>query len=305
MKVIFMGTPEFSVPILKSLISAHEVLGVVTQPDKQQGRGKKFVPPPVKVAAIENNIPVFQPEKIRNTDFLDDVEADVFVVAAYGQILSEKILNIPKLGCINVHASILPKYRGAAPIQWAIINGEKQTGVTIMHMDKGVDTGDMILKKYTGIAPGETAGSLSTKLSLMGAQAIIEALGQIENGAAAREKQDGNLSSYAKIITKEMALIDFKKPGKEVVNLVNGLIPWPVAYTFHNGAVLKIWGAELIEGYGDGVPGEVLDIVKNKGFVVKAGVAAVLITEVQALSSKRMGAPDYLRGHMIGVGTVL
>ena len=244
MKVLFMGTPDFAVPVLEELIKKHDVVAVVSQPDKPKGRGKKLQPTPVKVVAVENNIPVYQPERIKNEEFVEilkGIEADVYVVVAYGQILSQEILDIPKYGCINVHGSLLPKYRGAAPIQWAIINGEEKTGVTIMYMVKALDSGDMILKKEIDIDPEDTYETLHDKMAPAGAKALIEALDLIENGNVSAEKQDESRTCYASMITREMGLIDWSKSSKEIKNKVRGFNPVPAAYTNYDDEVIKIF----------------------------------------------------------------
>ncbi len=304
-----MGTPDFAVYTLKMLIEKHNVIGVVTQPDKPKGRGKKMTPTPVKEVALEEGIPVFQPEKIRDEKFiskLEELNADIFVVVAYGQFLSEKILNMPKYRCINVHASLLPKYRGAAPIQWAVINGEKVTGVTIQYMEKGIDTGDMIIKKEIPIDDNETYGSLHDKMAPIGAAALIEALELIENGKANPQKQNDDLSSYAKKISKEFGKIDWNKNSDEILNLIRGLNPSPCAYSFLDGEVFKIWNAEKItDGVNeDKISGTVINVFPKKGFAVKTGDTALLITEVQAKGGKKMSCPDYMRGHNIETGTI-
>lgn len=304
-----MGTPDFAVPTLKTLIDKHNVVGVVTQPDKPKGRGKKMMSPPVKEIAVDNNIPVFQPEKIRDEEFISELEkldADVFVVVAYGQILSEKILNMPKYGCINVHASLLPKYRGAAPMQWAVINGEKTTGVTIMYMEKGLDTGDMIIKKEINIDREETYGSLHDKMAPLGAEALIEALDLIEKGNVTPQKQDDALSIYAKKIKKEFGEIDWNKNSNEILNLIRGLNPVPCAYSFLDGEVFKIWNAEefINKTNENQTAGTIICVLPKKGFAVKTGNSALLITEVQAKGGKKMNCSDYMRGHTIEVGTV-
>ena len=305
-----MGTPEFAVPTLKFLIEKHDVVGVVTQPDRPKGRGKKTIAPPVKDIAIENNIPVFQPEKIRDDEFmskLEKFEADVFVIVAYGQLLPEKILNMPKYGCINVHGSLLPKYRGAAPIQRAIIDGEKITGVTIMYMEKGLDAGDMIIKKEIYIDDGETYGSLHDKMAPVGAVALIEALDLIERGEAKPEKQDDRFSCYAKKIEKGFGRIDWNKNSREILNFIRGLNPMPCAYTLLNGEVFKIWNAEEFSKGGKSMEkaGTVIEILPKKGFVVKTGDSALVITEAQAKGGKKMNCSDYLRGHSVEIKTLL
>ncbi len=308
MKILFMGTPDFAVPVLKELINKHTVTAVISQPDKPKGRGKKLQPTPVKALAEENNIPVYQPDRIKNeefVDFLKGIEADIFVVVAYGQILSQEILDIPKYGCINVHGSLLPKYRGAAPIQWSIINGESKTGVTIMYMVKALDSGDMILKKEIEIDDEDTYETLHDKMAPLGANALIEALELIEMGNVNAEKQDDSLTCYASMITKDMGLIDWNKTSREIRNKIRGFNPVPAAYTHYKDDVIKIFKADIIDGYENGDCGEVLAINKKLGFAVKTGDGALMIKEVQAKGGKRMNCADYMRGHEIKVGEIL
>jgi methionyl-tRNA formyltransferase len=307
MKAVFMGTPDFAVPPLKALIEKHEVVAVISQPDKPKGRGKHLMPTPVKAVALEHNIPVYQPEKIKAEDAVELVKsfnADVIVVVAYGQILPESILNAPKYGCINVHGSLLPKYRGAAPIQWAVIDGEPTSGVTIMYMEKGLDCGDMILKREIPIAPEDTYGTLYDKISELGADALMEALTLLENGTASPQKQDDSLSTYAVKIEKEMGLIDWSKKSNEIINHIRGFNPMPGAFTNYGDEVLKLWMAERADGEYSGAVGEIVAVTK-KGFVVKCGDGAVLVTLMQAKGGKRMAAADYMRGHSIETGVIL
>lgn len=307
MKVIFMGTPEFAVPTLDRLVKEHEVLAVVTQPDKPKGRGKKMVFPPVKEKALEYGIEVYQPPKVKTPEFVEVLKSynpDVIVVVAFGQILSEEILNIPKYGCINVHGSILPKYRGAAPIQWSIINGEKYGGVTTMYMAKGLDSGDMILKAEEKITDSDTYGTLYDRLSGIGAELLIATLEQLENGSAVRVQQDEAEATLAPMITREMEHIDWNRPAKDIVNLIKGLNPQPTAHTVYGEEKLKIWFAETADGSYEGQPGEIVD-VRKKDFVVKAADGAVAVKEVQAQGGKRMTADAYMRGHSIEKGMLL
>jgi methionyl-tRNA formyltransferase len=303
-----MGTPDFAVPPLKALIENHEVVAVISQPDKPKGRGKHLVPTPVKEEALKHDIPVYQPEKIKSEDavkLVTSLDADIFVVVAYGQILPNSILEKPKYGCINVHGSLLPKYRGAAPIQWAVIDGEETTGVTIMYMAEGLDCGDMILKKEIPILPEDTYGSVYDELSELGADALIEAMEIIEDGTAEPEKQDDSLSTYAKKIEKEMGHIDWTKPSKDIVNLVRGFNPMPGAYTLYGEDNIKIWMTETIDTAFEGTAGEIVDVNPKKGFTVKTGDGAVLVTQMQAKGGKRMSSADYMRGHSIEKGIVL
>ncbi len=309
MNIVFMGTPEFAVPTLEKLIKHHNVLAVVSQPDKPKGRGKKLVPTPVKEFALNNGISnILQPDSIKDENVisqLEELNADVFIVVAYGQILTERVLNIPKYKCINVHGSLLPKYRGAAPIQWAIIKGEEKTGVTIMYMEKGLDSGDMILKKEMDILKEDTYGSLYNKMSYLGAEALLEALELLENGKINAKKQDDSLSNYAPMISKETGHINWANSSKDIINLIRGLNPIPMAYTNYKDDVFKICMAEEILGYNNGELGEIIDIIEKKGFVVKTKDSAILITEMQAKGGKKMKTSDYLRGHSIEKNTIL
>lgn len=299
MKIIFMGTPDFAVGALESIVKAgHDVCLVVTQEDKPKGRGKEIQFTPVKEAALKHGIEVFQPHKIKSeeaVEILRKYDADVFVVAAYGQILSQEILDMPKYGCINIHASLLPKYRGAAPIQWAIIDGESVTGVTTMMMEKGLDTGDMLEKVEVSIDADETGGSLHDKLMEAGGSLILSTLEKIEKGTVTRETQDDSLSCYAKMLYKKLGEIDFSSSAVKIERLIRGLNPWPSAYTFYNGKTLKIWKAEVIEKEYDGVPGQIVDKTK-KSVIVKTGEGALAITELQLEGKKRMTAEAFLCG---------
>ena len=308
MKIVFMGTSGFAVSSLEKLIEKHEVLAVVTQPDKPKGRGRKMAFSPVKEVALKNGIPVFQPVKIGDEESIAEMEkfrADIFVVAAYGQFLPKSIRDMPKYGCINVHGSLLPKYRGASPIQQAIIDGEEITGVTIIYMDEKLDVGDMLLKKEIKIEPEDTYGSLHDKMSVLGADILLEAIKLIENGEAKPVKQDDALSSYASKIFKEMGNIEWEKTSREIVNFIRGLNPSPGAYTFYKGETIKIWRAEQIDGYDYGKAGEVIDVPGKKGVVVKTGDSAILIKEVQAKGGKKMSCADYIRGHAVEKGSIL
>lgn len=307
MKIVFMGTPEFAVPTLEALIEKHDVAAVVTQPDKPKGRGKKMIFSAVKEKAVENNIKVYQPTKVRNGEFVEilkEYEPDVIVVVAFGQILSEDILNIPKYGCINVHGSILPKYRGAAPIQWSIINGEEFGGVTTMYMDKGLDSGDMILKAEEKIKDDDTYGTLYDRLSYIGADLLIKTLDLIEKGEIVRVPQNDDDATLAPMITRDMEHIDWDNTSENVVNLIKGLNPQPVSYTMYNDEKLKIWFAEVEKTEYSGEIGEIVD-VRKKDFVVKTKKGAVAVKEVQAQGGKKMTADAYMRGHTIEKGIIL
>lgn len=308
MKVIFMGTPDFAVGTLKSLIaSEHEVTAVVTQPDKPKGRGKAMQFPPVKEVAVEAGIPVLQPRRVREPETVEairNIEADVIVVVAFGQIIPKEILTMKKYGCINVHASLLPKYRGAAPIQWAVIDGEKESGVTTMQMDEGLDTGDMLLKAVVPLEKEETGGSLFDKLSSTGAGLLLETLAGLEKGTILPEKQGESPTAYAKMLKKEMGLIDWTKSAEELERLVRGLNPWPSAYSHLNGKTLKIWQAEVEERDSENEPGTVVCVSKD-GFGVQTGKGILKIRELQLEGKKRMDAGAFLRGYQMEEGMKL
>ncbi len=308
MKVIFMGTPDFAVGTLKSLIaSEHEVTAVVTQPDKPKGRGKAMQFPPVKEVAVEAGIPVLQPRRVREPETVEairNIEADVIVVVAFGQIIPKEILTMKKYGCINVHASLLPKYRGAAPIQWAVIDGEKESGVTTMQMDEGLDTGDMLLKAVVPLEKEETGGSLFDKLSSTGAGLLLETLAGLEKGTILPEKQGESPTAYAKMLKKEMGLIDWTKSAEELERLVRGLNPWPSAYSHLNGKTLKIWQAEVEERDSENEPGTVVCVSKD-GFGVQTGKGILKIRELQLEGKKRMDAGAFLRGYRMEEGMKL
>jgi len=297
-----MGTPDFAVPSLERLVKdGHQVLGVFAQPDKPKGRGYKLAPPPVKVAAQALDIPVFQPAKLRDGEalaLLQQLQPQVIVVVAYGKILPKELLELPEKGCINVHGSLLPRYRGAGPIQWSIINGDASTGVTTMYMAEGLDSGDMILQKETPIEAEETYGELSERLSLLGADCLSETLCLLEAGTAPRTPQNEAEVTLAPMLNKELALLDFSRPAKELHCLIRGLSPWPVAYTFLDGNLLKVHRARLAPGY-EGQPGELLD---KKRFIVACGQGALELTEVQPAGGKRMEAAAFLRGKQLQPG---
>ena len=307
MNVVFMGTPEFAVPTLEALVKEHNVSAVVTQPDKHKGRGKKMMFSAVKEKALEYGLTVYQPEKVKDSDFvqvLKELAPDIMVVVAFGQILSEEILNIPKYGCINVHGSLLPEYRGAAPIQWSIIHGREYGGVTTMYMAKGLDSGDMILKAQEKIRDDDTYGSLYDRLSVIGADLLIKTLELIESGEAPRTPQNEAEATAAPMITREMECINWNDRADNIVNLIKGLNPQPVAHTLLKGEKLKIWFAEK-EGKGyTGTPGEIVD-VRKKDFVVMTADGAVAVKEVQAQGGKKMTTDAYMRGHAIDKGTIL
>ncbi|MFT9055838.1 MAG: methionyl-tRNA formyltransferase [Ethanoligenens sp.] len=301
MRIVFMGTPDFAVETFKRIVAdGHEICGVFTQPDKPQGRKMRLTPPPVKLAAEEIEATVFQPVTLKDPAVQHTIfklAPQVIMVVAYGQILPEAVLNIPALGCINLHASLLPRYRGAAPIQWAVINGELETGVTTMHMAKGLDTGDMILKRTVPIGENETYGELHDKLMRVGARLVSETLPLLESGNAPREAQNDALSSYAPRITRETGLLDFAKPARAVHNLVRGLSPAPGAYTVFHGKALKIWETRLA-GVLDGHPGEVFAGEKTLDVCCGDG-RCVRVLQVQEQGGKRMDIALYLRGHRL------
>lgn len=309
MRVIFMGTPDFATGTLEEIVKAgHEVVGVVTQPDKPKGRGKTMMPTPVKETALKYDLPVYQPKKVRESEFVEllrSLNPDVMVVAAFGQIITKEILDMPKYGCINVHASLLPAYRGAAPIQWAVINGDKESGVTIMQMDEGIDTGDMIEKAVVPIAEDETGGSLFDKLSHTGAKLCVKVLKDLEEGTAVREKQpEESTTPYAKMIDKKMGEVDWKKSAKEIEQLIRGLNPWPSAYTKLHGKTLKIWKANVLLETSQMNPGQIARVTKD-GFAVQTGQGILEIQELQLEGKKRMDTSSFLRGYPLAEGECL
>ncbi len=308
MKVLFMGTPDFAVDALEALIqSEHEVVGVVTQPDKPKGRGKEMQFPPVKECAVKYNIPVYQPVKVKTpegVEMLRSFGADIFVVAAFGQILSKEILDMPKYGCINIHASLLPKYRGAAPIQWAVIDGEKQSGVTIQQMNEGIDTGDILLKAVVDLDPKETGESLYEKLSKAGAELVLQVLPMIEAGTVKPEKQDDSLSTHAGKLTKALGCIDWNKSAVEIERLIRGLNSWPSAYTSFHGKTLKIWEADVVEKSAAGEPGSVAEVNKTD-IIVNTGDGQLCLQSIQLEGKKRMAVKDFLLGYKVEAGETL
>ncbi|KYO66750.1 methionyl-tRNA formyltransferase [Thermovenabulum gondwanense] len=305
MKIIFMGTPQFAVPSLNVLLeNNYDVMAVVTQPDKPKGRKQILTPPEVKVQALKFNIPVLQPQKVKQPDIvkkLEELKPDLIVVVAFGQILPQSILKIPAIGCINVHASLLPKYRGAAPIQWAIINGERETGVTIMWMDEGMDTGDIFLQEKIVIEDNWTSEDLSIRLSNLGADLLLKSLKEIERGNLLRIPQEDKKATYAPILKKEHGLIHWYKSAKDIYNLIRGTYPWPGAYTFFKGQEIKIWKAQYRKDQSEN-PGRIIKILKNEGILVGTGDGTLLITELQETGRKRMKAWDYVIGHPISEG---
>lgn len=321
MRIVFMGTPDFSVPALKALVEAgHQVIAVVTQPDKPKGRGKEVQMTPVKIQAMEYGIPVYQPAKVREASFVEvlkGLEADVYVVIAFGQILPKAVLELPKYGCINIHASLLPKYRGAAPIQWCVIDGEGETGITTMMMDVGLDTGDMLEKAVIPIEEKETGGSLHDKLSMAGGDLILSTLKKLEEGTLVRTPQTDEGTCYAKMLTKSLGDIDWNQGAVSIERLIRGLNPWPSAYTMWNGKTIKIWAADVIAGREaadflseSGVPAETgtapgtVVCSDKRGLVVSTGGGLLSIRELQMEGKKRMDTPAFLRGYPIPAGDV-
>lgn len=302
MRVIFMGTPDFAVPSLQKLLDrGDDVCAVFTQPDKPKGRGHKLQAPPVKELALLRNIPVYQPDTLKDTQIQERIMSmapDVIIVAAYGKLLPRVVLDAPKLGCINIHGSLLPKYRGAAPIQWAIINGDSVTGVTTMYMAEGMDTGDMLLKAETPVDPEETAGELFDRLKDLGAQLLGETLDRLEQGNLKRVPQDESKATHAPMLSKEMSRLNWNCPARKLHDLIRGLNPWPCAAAQLDGKRLKLLASRVTEG--EGVPGALE--VRPEGLAVFCGQDALLLTEVQTENGKRMSGKDYLLGHPLREG---
>lgn len=308
MKVIFMGTPDFAVPVLQELFdSEHEVTAVVTQPDKARGRSGKLVFTPVKQFATEHGIPVYTPVRVKSPEFVEElsgIPCDVMVVVAFGQILSKEILDMPEYGCINVHASLLPRWRGAAPMQWAILSGDETTGITTMQMDEGLDTGDMLLKKEVAIAPDETGESLHDKLAALGGGLLLETLRRAEEGALEPEKQRDEESTYAKMLTKDMGRLDWNRGAVELERMIRGLNSWPGAYTGYKGKTLKLWRAEALPAESGEAPGTVTGVTRDS-IVVQTGEGCLRILELQLEGKKRMDAGSFLNGVKIEKGDML
>ncbi|MBQ7636864.1 MAG: methionyl-tRNA formyltransferase [Lachnospiraceae bacterium] len=314
MKVVFMGTPEIAAGVLKSLIESgkHEITAVVTQTDKPKGRGHEMVAPPVKQLAVLHGIRVLQPEKASAPDFIEtirEMKPDVICVAAYGKILKQALLDIPGYGCINVHASLLPKYRGAAPIQWAVINGEEKSGVTIMHMAAGLDTGDIIISKEIKLCEKETAGSLHDKMTEIGGPLLLEALDMIENGTAPRIPQDESEATYVSTMDKSFGKMDFSRSASELERLIRGLNPWPTAYTSIDGRLLKIWDGDvldrdLLKEEKTAAEGTVVEVTPDH-LVVRCKDSLLKINSLQLEGKRRMTTAEFLRGYKVNKGTVL
>lgn len=305
MRIVFMGTPDFAVPSLQALIDAgHDVCAVYTQPDKPQGRKQILTAPPVKTLALEHDIPVFQPNTLKNEDEqarLRELAPEVIIVVAYGKLLPKAVLDIPPHGCITVHGSLLPRWRGAAPIQWAVIAGDEMAGVTTMQMAEGLDTGDMLLTYETKVGEKETAGELFDRLAQSGAELLTQTLVKLDE--ITPRPQDDAQSCYAHMLDKQMAVIDWSKSAHEIDCLIRGLNPWPIALTTLSGERLKVFAAEKAAGNGE--PGTVLEADPKKGLTVACGEGALRLTEIQLVGGKRMKATDFLRGHSLEVGVKL
>lgn len=306
MKILFMGTPDFAVPCLDILVSnGFDVCGAVTQPDKPKGRGHKLTPPPVKEYAISKNIPVYQPQTLKDGEFekvLDELKPQLIAVVAYGKILPEYILDFPEYGCVNVHGSVLPKYRGAAPIQWAIINGDKTTGVTTQYMKMGVDTGDIIFTDETEILPDETYGELYTRLSQSGAELLLKTVNAIKDGTAPRTEQDESEATHAPMLTKETGHIDWTKSADGVLSLIRGTNPWPMSYAMYGDEMMKVFGVKKGSGF-DAPPGKIR--IVNKKLEISCGKDSVVVDEIQFKGGKRMTVASYLNGHDIDENIIL
>ena len=308
MKIVFMGTPDIAVGCLQTIIDEkYEILGVVTQPDKPVGRGKKLGMPPVKELALKYNLKVYQPVKARDEEFvtlLKELNPDLIVVVAFGQILPKSILDIPKLGCINVHVSLLPKYRGAAPINWVIINGEKKTGVTTMYMDEGLDTGDMILTSEFDLDNEITAGQLHDKMAILGAKTLKETIELIEKGIAPRTPQNHDEFTYAPIMNKSLGNINWNNSACDIHNLVRGVNPWPSAYTTYNGITMKIWKTEVLNEVSEKTPGTILNVDKD-GIKISTKDNTILVKEIQMPGKKRVEVSEYIKGNSIDTNVLL
>ncbi len=308
MKVVFMGTPEFAVPCLKMLVDeGYEIGAVITQPDKPKGRGNKLALPPVKEYAQKVGLKVLQPERIKTPEFLEELKSiapELLVTAAYGKMLPKGLLDLPVYGCINVHGSLLPAYRGAAPIHWAIINGEKVTGITTMFTDIGMDTGDMLLKKEVEIGDDMTVGELHDKMSEVGSEVLKETLERLKDGTLQRTPQDNAIATYAPIIKKDLGLLDWNKSSKEIHNLVRGTNPWPGAFTFYKSDRMRVWKTEYLKETYSQHPGTIISI-SDEGMTVASGTGSIRIKELQFDSGKKMSPAQYAVGHSIDIGTVL
>ncbi len=308
MKIVFMGTPDFALASLDKLIDGgYEIAAVVTQPDRPKGRGKKLTPPPVKERALGAGLRVLQPERVKDSGFIEalkELSPDIIIVVAYGQILPEEIINLPAMGCINVHASLLPKYRGAAPINWCIINGESRTGVTTMYMDKGMDTGDILLQRETEIGENETAGELHDRLAALGADLLLETLEGLQRNEVERKAQDHSAATYAPQLVRENGRVDWNLDAKSIYNIIRGTNPWPGCYTVYKGERMKLWEAKVLEQKSRGTAGKVLE-AGHGGMLVQAGSGTLLVTKIQMPSSRVMTVDEYLRGNSLETGYIL
>ncbi len=306
--VVFMGTPDFAVPCLEMLCEQnYHIKAVITQPDRPKGRGQKLVESPVKACALKHDLPILQPQKIKTPEFeaiLEELNPDLIVVVAFGQILSKRILDIPRLGCINVHASLLPQYRGAAPLHWSVIRGEKKTGVTTMFMDEGLDTGDMLLTAEMDITDTTTTGEVHDTLQNMGADVLSETIKQLIAGTAVRRPQNHEEATYAPLLTKELECIDWTQSAIDIHNLIRGLNPWPGSYTICRNKRLKLWGSEVLAEETNKQAGTIIR-VENERLVVAAGTGVIALKSVQPEGKKRMTAGDFARGYQITVGEIL
>ena len=310
MNIVFMGTPDFSVPSLLGLIkNDHRILAVVTQPDRPKGRGKKVKHPPIKDIALKHNIEVLQPLKLKEESFVEylkSLKPDLIIVIAYGKILSKEILSIPQYGCINVHASLLPSYRGAAPIHWAIINGEKKTGVTTMYMDTGLDTGDMILKGETEILEDMTAGELHDILAELGKNILLNTIEKIQQKKVVRKVQNHKEHTYAPMLDKNVGKINWCHSAENIVNLIRGTNPWPGAYSILNDQKIKLWKAKVYQGFDQkDKAGTILEYIPDTGWIVQTGKGCIIIEEIQMPNSTKMSVDSYVRGHNVSTGTIL
>lgn len=308
MRAVFMGTPDIAAEVLKSLLaSEHDIIAVVTQPDRPKGRGKELAMSPVKMVANEHGILVLQPEKIKAPEAVEqlrELAPDIILVAAFGQIISKEILELPRYGCLNVHASLLPEYRGAAPIQWAILDGKEKTGITIMRMDEGIDTGDMICTVEVPITPEETGGSLHDKLAAAGGPLLLQAMKQVEEGTAIYTPQNHEAHTYAKMLRKELGKLDFTEPAEKLERYIRGLNPWPSAYTYRDGKVIKFWSADVSFERFDACPCGTLVSVKNGMLWIMTGDGVLQVTEVQPEGKRRMTSEEFLRGYPLTPGMV-
>lgn len=308
MKIVFMGTPDFAVPALEGLIEEFGVCAVYTQPDRPKGRGKKLSMSAVKEVALKNNIPVIQPERLRKDqealDELKKINPDFIIVVAYGQLLPKEVIDLPKYGCINLHASLLPKYRGAAPVNWAIIKGEEKSGNTTMFMDEGLDTGDMLLKSEIEITPNMTAGELHDKLMADGKEMLINTIKGILSESIERTKQPGDCPFYASMLDKEMAAIDWSKSAQEIHNLVRGMNPWPVAHSKYGKDVMKVYETEVLEKSFADAPGTILQVT-GEGIIVACGEGSLLVKKIQFPGGKPLYVSEYVKGNAIEKGIIL